>query len=150
VSDDFSTRAIAEAVRRHPGTYPASAAARSWRGAIRMSQQTAQSRSRSDHPGGFRSPRAENGAVLGILGLQPPLERAGPGPSGLGRSVKSPTNVYLRPGRGTMALHGPAAEPGQVEWEMSLIRCRAPPVQRGSRLVVARQASDHRMTIGGA
>ncbi len=43
-------------VCRDPGAHPATAAGRSWRGAFRMSQQTAQSRSCSDKPGGFHAP----------------------------------------------------------------------------------------------
>lgn len=58
--DDLDARAG----RRHPGVHPASAAARSWRGAFRTSQQTAQSRFCVDKPGGPPAPRGENGPFL--------------------------------------------------------------------------------------
>ena len=107
-------------VRRHPGAHPASAAARSWRGAFRMSQQTAQSRSCSDKPGGSHAPGGENGAFLGLSGASSPGSNGPRRPRSAPDARKKRENVDAKGAwRRTMALHGPAAEPGEVIWEMS-------------------------------
>jgi len=107
-------------VRRHPGAHPATAAGRRWRGAFRMSQQTAQSRSCSDKPGGSSAPGGGNGAFLGLSEAPSPVSK------GLGELVPPPTpgkSVKTPSAKGawgcTMALHRPAAESGKVIWETS-------------------------------
>ena len=86
-----------------------------------MSRQTAQRRSCSDKPGGSPAPSGKDGAFLGPSGA------FSPGGKGLGGLVSPPTaekgaktEDAKDAWRCTMTLHGPAAEPGQVIWEMSV------------------------------
>ena len=85
-----------------------------------MSQQAAQSCSRSDNPGGTSAPGGGNGALLGLSEAPSPTSRGLGGlvpPPTPGKSVR--TSDAKEAWRCTIALHGPAAEPGQIIWEMS-------------------------------
>ena len=89
-------------------------------GAFRMSPPIAQRRSCSGKPGGSPAPRREGAAFLGLLALQPTLRTDGTGPFQPPEAGRRPEKrIRLRPGCGIMTLDGPAAEPGEVIWEMS-------------------------------
>lgn len=76
------------------------------------------------HPvcsGWFRASRAGNRVVFDLLGLPPALGAGRSGTVRPGQAAEESTErVRLAPGRGTMPLDGPTAEPGQVIWEMSV------------------------------
>jgi hypothetical protein len=92
-----------------------------------MSQQTAPSRCSSAKPGGSHALRGGDGAVSRLLALRPALKT---GPTGPGqppeRADEPEKDARTRAGHGTMSLHGPAAEPGQVIWEMSVEEIKSP------------------------
>ena len=84
-----------------------------------MSQHTAQSRSFSDKAGRSSAPRGESGAFLEQSGAYCPCHE------GLAGLVPAPTpgkepekRGRRRAGRCTIGLHRPAAEAGEVIWEM--------------------------------
>ena len=85
-----------------------------------MSPQTAQSRPASDKPGGCHAPCSEGRRFLerrGAFHLRYKRRTSLDLPMRPGKRVK--TSEANGAWRGTMALHGSAAEPGQVIWEMS-------------------------------
>ena len=86
-----------------------------------MSEQTAQTRSCSDKPGGSSAPGGENGPFLEQSGASYACNKGRAGlvpPPTLGKSVK--TSGAKRARRCTIVLHGPAAEADEVIWEMSV------------------------------
>ena len=85
-----------------------------------MSQQTAQSRSCSDKRGGSHAPSGENGRSWSSREPRTPATSASPASFRPGRPGKRRKDMGAAATRRcTIALHGPAAEPGQVIWEMS-------------------------------
>jgi hypothetical protein len=71
--------------------------------------------------GGSPARRGENGTQFGLMGLPPALRTGRTGSAqdpGLGQEPDQ--RVRRRAGRCIMAEHGPAAESGEVIWEMSV------------------------------
>jgi hypothetical protein len=67
-------------------------------------------------------------------------------PAMLGKNVKTPGARGAR--RGTMALHGPAAEPREVIWEMSVQAAHASAAGRGDRLASTYTRADRNLEGG--